>query len=99
LILDNIEFRTLRDIALESGLQFLGKRSAVEHGIDLIVDAEAADVDVGRSDRADLRIDADRFGVEIALLVKETRTPALTTSSTAVNSACPPTPRPGPSSG
>jgi hypothetical protein len=46
---------------------------AVEDGVQLVVDA--ADVDVRRPDRARLAVDADRLGLQGAL-VGDTRTPA-----------------------
>jgi hypothetical protein len=37
------------------------------------MNAETPDVDVGGTDGTDLRINADRLGVEIAFLVRKTR--------------------------
>src|SRR3546814_8792263 len=59
------------EVPFERLLQLPGEPLAVENRIQLVVDAEAANVDVRRSDRADCGVDAYRLGVQIALLVKE----------------------------
>jgi hypothetical protein len=71
LILCGIELGAVHEVTFEVLLQFLSEPLAVEYRIDFVVDAEAADVDIRRADRADLGIDADCFGVQVTLLVKE----------------------------
>src|SRR5690606_33196693 len=53
-----VELAAVREVALEVSLELACQALAVEHGADLVVDAEAADVDVRRADRADLGVDA-----------------------------------------
>src|SRR3546814_13228319 len=59
------------EVPFERLLQLPGEPLAVEHRIQLVVDAEAANVDVRRSDRADCGVDDYRLGVQIALIVTE----------------------------
>ena len=63
--LGDVELGAVNKIPFEVALQFLSKSLAVEHRIQLIIDAEAADVDVRRPDRADRGVDADRLGVQV----------------------------------
>src|SRR5215217_177460 len=58
------------EVPLERRLQLLREPRVVDHGVELVVDAEAADVEVGRADRADLAIDAQRLGMQVSLPVQ-----------------------------
>ena len=46
-ILRGVEFRAVSEVVIESRLQFPRELPAVDHRVDLIVDAEAADIDIG----------------------------------------------------
>ena len=75
LVLGRAELRAVGEVAFELLLQLLRKSLVVQSRIDLVVDAEAADVDIGRADGAELGVDADRLGVQIPLSYRKTQTP------------------------
>ena len=54
LIGDRVEFNAGREIPFKSLFQFFGQPLAVKHRVELVVNAEAADIDICRADRADL---------------------------------------------
>ena len=58
-----VESAAVLKVPLEVALEFFGDPLAVEYRVEFVIDAEAADVDIRRADRAYLGIDADRLGM------------------------------------